>query len=96
MTYAVNEWTDVGNFLARFDGFATLRALFSIDFLVNLLVNSISNFLVAITWPAYWLDTLHVKQPWIWFLAAYFGYWLGCRMALRRQKPGPENDLGSE
>ena len=52
--------------------------------LIGLLVEALRNFILAIAWPAYWLSSIHTGHAWLWFLAAYAGYWAGARLALRR------------
>jgi hypothetical protein len=39
---------------------------------------------VAIAWPGYWLSSIDSQYVWLWFVAAYAGYWAGARLALRR------------
>jgi hypothetical protein len=40
------------------------------------------NFVTALAWPGYWMSEVGASAIWIWFLAAYGGYWLGARAAL--------------
>lgn len=79
-TWLLIEWDDVADFLGglgdlvlRFD----LGALISL--LVSLFIESIMNFVAAIAWPVYWLG--EARNPWLWALLAYGGYWLGIKAA---------------
>jgi len=84
LTYAVIELTEIRDFLRNFDGFFALLTDISIDHLIRLFINSMLNFFWSIGWPIYWLDAIRGDYPWVWLLAAYCGYWLGCRAALDR------------
>ena len=82
-TYLVIEGREIIAFVNDFGGlWATMRL--DIGTLVQLLVESIVNFVAALGWPLYWLYHLPGRQPWLLFLAAYLGYWLGLHLALRR------------
>ncbi len=88
-TYAVVEVTDVCSTIMKFDGFAGFLQRLNFDLLVNMMVNALTNFITAMLWPAYWLQRIDSQQPWLWFAAAYGGYWLGLRSAqhLFRRNP---------
>jgi hypothetical protein len=81
-TWLLIEWDDVADFLGglgdivlRFD----IGALISL--LIGLFIESIMNFVAAIAWPAYWLG--EARNPWLWVVMAYGGYWLGIQAAQR-------------
>ena len=57
-----------------------------VGLLVRLFIESIMNFVVAISWPVYWLR--EAKEPWLLLFVAYAGYWLGLQAAQRAS----END----
>jgi hypothetical protein len=84
LTYAVVELGDLWNFAIQFESIWVLIARFGPDTLINLLVDALRNFVVAIAWPGYWLSSIDSQYVWLWFVAAYAGYWAGARLALRR------------
>ena len=61
-----------------------MLAQFGFDMLINLIVDAVKNFVIAIAWPVYWMSTISMNEVWIWFVAAYAGYWAGVKLALRR------------
>ncbi len=81
-TWLLIEWDDVANFLG---GLGDIVMRFDIGSLIslaiNLLIESIMNFVAAIAWPAYWLG--EANNPWLWIALAYAGYWLGIETARR-------------
>jgi hypothetical protein len=87
LTYAVVELSDLRDFLLGFESIWALISRFDLDLLVNLFVNAVRNFVVAITWPVYWLAEIQSSRIWLWFLLAYAGYWGGARVALHRFRP---------
>jgi hypothetical protein len=78
-TYVLIELDEVKDF---FIGLFHLFDQGLISLLVNFFVQSIMNFIAAITWPVYWLSRIHTEQ-WLWVIGAYGGYWLGTRAAFR-------------
>jgi len=84
LTYAVVELGDVWNFLVGFESLWSLISQFGLDMLIRLFVEALRNFIVAIAWPAYWLSSGIIHEPWLWFPVAYGGYWGGARLALQR------------
>ena len=90
LTYAVVELGDLRDFLLGFESIWALISGFGLDMLVNLFVNAVRNFVVAIAWPAYWLAEIHSSRIWLWLLVAYAGYWGGARLALHRFRPEAE------
>lgn len=87
LTYAVVEFGELREFFQSFESLAALLARFGFDMFVNLLVGALVNFVVAIAWPVYWMTEMSMNYVWIWFGAAYFGYWAGVRVALQRVGP---------
>lgn len=85
VTYVVVELLEIRDFFANFSSIFDFLSGISFNLLVGLLVNSIMNFVAAIAWPAYWLNNIRSDYPWVWIVAAYAGYWLGSRYALRQQ-----------
>ncbi len=106
-TWLLIEWDDVADFLGGLASIALRLELGAlITLFVNLLIESVMNFVTAIAWPAYWLSV--AGNPWIWIGVAYGGYWLGIRAAqivsgrkwreespgLGRSITGQEDDAG--
>jgi hypothetical protein len=87
LTYAVVELGDLRDFLLGFESVWMLISGFGVQMLVDLLVNALQNFVLAIAWPAYWMSELQSGRIWLWLLAAYAGYWAGARLALQRFRP---------
>ena len=84
LTYGVVELKELRDFVLGFESLSALFAQFGLDMLVGLFVEALKNFVVAIAWPVYWLSGIRSNYPWVWFVAAYAGYWAGARLALRR------------
>ena len=84
LTYAVIECLEIRDFFANFDGFVHFFEAISFDLLINLFINSIVNFVAAIAWPFYWITNIQSQHIWLWFLAAYGGYYAGTRFAIHK------------
>jgi len=84
LTYAVVELGEIRDFITQFDGFLSLISDITPGLFIGFVINSIMNFVVAIAWPAYWLSDIRSNYIWMWFVAAYAGYWAGIRFALHR------------
>lgn len=83
LTYAVVELRDLWAFATSFESLWVLITELGLSTLINLLVEALRNFIVAITWPVYWLSTMEPRHVWLWFGIAYAGYWGGAQLALR-------------
>ena len=83
ITYAVIEWEDVSRIVLNLGGLVGFIRNFNVGIIVEILVESIKNFIAAVTWPVYWLANLRTGEPWLWILVAYGAYWLGLRAARR-------------
>jgi len=84
LTYAVVELGEIRDFITQFDGFLSLISDITPGLFIGFVINSIMSFVVAIAWPAYWLSDIRSNYIWMWFVAAYAGYWAGIRFALHR------------
>lgn len=84
LTYAVVEFGELRDFFLGFESLAALLAQFGFDMLINLIVDALMNFVIAITWPVYWMTEIAMNEVWIWFAVAYCGYWAGVKGALHR------------
>lgn len=81
MTYAVVESIEIGDFWANFEGIRHFINTVSINLVIDFFINSLMNFVTAISWPAYWLREIESQHVWVWFVAAYLGYLTGSRIA---------------
>jgi len=84
LTYAVVELGEIRDFVARYDGLLNLLSQISFDMLLELFIDAMMNFVVAITWPVYWLGDIAGAHIWIWFAVAYGAYWTGSKYALHK------------
>lgn len=89
LTYAVVEFSELWDFAMGFENVWALIAQFGLNTLVNLLLEALRNFIVAIAWPAYWMSEIQTGRIWLWFVVAYAGYWAGARLALQRSSRRP-------
>jgi len=76
-TYIVVEWKELMEFFSDMNGIFS----FNVGMIVNFFIESLMNFITAITWPVYWMGRLDGVQMWVWVVAAYLGYELGMRLA---------------
>ena len=84
LTYAVVEVGELIDFFTGFESFAALLEQFGFNMFINLLIDAVMNFVVAIAWPVYWMSEFAMRNVWIWFGVAYLGYWAGVKLALHR------------
>lgn len=82
-TYGLVEWKEVSSFIAGFGGFSAFISSFSINVLINMLIEGLKNFITAISWPVYWMRDFGSQRMWIWMAIAYAAYWLGMKAAQR-------------
>ena len=84
LTLLFIEVNEVMDFIADFDGVNAFIDSLSVGTLVELFIETVKNSFMAIAWPAYWLSDIRADYIWVWFIAAYAGYWLGSHLATRR------------
>jgi len=84
LTYAVVELGEIRDFFTQFDGLSSLISDITVGLFIGFFIKACINFIVAIAWPAYWLSDIRSDYIWIWFVAAYAGYWAGIRFALHQ------------
>lgn len=84
LTYAVVELGEIRDFITQFDGLLSFFSDITVGLFIGLIIDSIMNFLVAIAWPVYWLSDIRSDYIWVWFVAAYAGYWAGTRFAMHQ------------
>lgn len=83
LTYLVVEVGEILDFISDFDGFDAFISSISVSMLIGLIIEAVKNSFIAIAWPLYWLSDIHSQYIWIWFVAAYAGYWIGSSLATR-------------
>lgn len=91
LTYAVVELGEIAEFFREFESVANFFKYISFNMIIQLFIEGLMNFIVAIAWPIYWLDMIAGEFIWIWFLIAYGAYWLGAKLALAHYHK-PDND----
>ncbi|MBE9548330.1 MAG: hypothetical protein IMF09_02900 [Proteobacteria bacterium] len=82
-TWLVIEVTDIVEMIMNFGGFFKFLQNLNIGLIVHILIEGLTNFIAAIIWPVYWLKRIDTTQTWLWFIAAYAGYWLGVKFAMQ-------------
>lgn len=87
MTFGVIEAGEIFGFFADLRANLGRLAELSIGLLVEVFIDQLKNFVSALAWPWYWMNEIRTGDIWLWFLAAYAGYWLGARAALIRKGP---------
>jgi len=80
-TYLVIEFFEIIGMITHLGGFFEFIKQFGVDVIVQMLVSALTNFIAALVWPLYWLRRIDADQPWVWFVVAYGGYWLGLKLA---------------
>jgi hypothetical protein len=92
-TWVVIELQDIIATITGFGGLGDFLRQLNIGLVVDMFLEAIFNFVAAVTWPVYWMTSIDAQYSWIWFVAAYAGYWQGLRMAQRthRNKGAPDN-----
>ena len=81
LTYLVVEGREVYDFLTSEATVMATIAQLGIGDLVQFFINSLMNFITAITWPVYWMGKTSYFSTWIWFLVVYAGYVAGQYLA---------------
>ena len=81
-TYLRVEWRELVDFVSQFGGLLAMLGNISVNALIGLLINSILNFVTAVTWPLYWFARVPSEWLLLWLVTAYAGFWLGAKLAL--------------
>lgn len=91
-TWTVIEARDIIETITGFGGFADFLRQLNVGLIVNMFLEAIFNFIAAVTWPIYWMSSIDAQYSWVWFIAAYAGYWQGLKLAQRthRQRQGAD------
>jgi hypothetical protein len=83
LTFIVIELTQVFNFLFSITGWQSITALFSIDTLIAMIIDSITNMVQAALWFRYWPDKFNTDNYIVWILIAYIAYRFAEKYAMR-------------
>jgi hypothetical protein len=86
LTYVVVELGEIRDFFMQFESIGALISALSIDLVFSLFIDAVTNFIVAIAWPVYWMSDIAGEYIWIWLGVAYGGYLAGAKYALHRMK----------
>ncbi len=81
VTYALVELEEIIDFFRNFESFSHFIDTIGISLIINFFINSLLNFITAITWPVHWMSEIDTDQKLMWLLAAYLGYLAGARLA---------------
>jgi len=85
LTYVVVESREVYDFLTSEETIMSTIAALGVGDVVQFFINSLMNFITAITWPVYWMSKTTYFSTWIWFLVVYAGYVSGQYLAKHNQ-----------
>jgi len=81
LTFVVIELNQIISFLLSVTGWQDIAALFSIQALIAMFVDSIMNMIKAAIWFTYWPSLLPESNFLLWVLVAYIGYKVGAYYA---------------
>ena len=77
LTFTVIEVKEIIGFVQSIESWDALIALLSIDTLVDVIINSVTNMVAAFTWFFYWPKYIAMDNGWVWLGMAYAGYTVG-------------------
>jgi hypothetical protein len=87
LTYLVVEFREVVDFLTSEESVMATIAALGFGDLISFFINSLMNFIAAITWPVYWINKVEGQSIWVWFLVVYAGYVSGQFIAKNSRNP---------
>jgi len=94
LTFIVIELLQIVNFWLNVTGWQDIAALFSIQALIGMFVDSIVNMVKAAIWFTYWPEVFNTDNFIGWVLVAYLGYRLGAKLAkdylLKQRESAPK------
>jgi nitrogen fixation-related uncharacterized protein len=91
-TWSVIEVQDIVATITGFGGLTDFLRQLNVGLIVDMFLEAIFNFVAAVTWPLYWMSSIDAQYSWVWFLAAYAGYWQGLKLARRAHRERQEED----
>ena len=83
LTFIIIELTQVVNFLFSITGWQDIVALFSLDTLIAMIIDSITNMIKAAIWFSYWPSKFNTENFIVWILIAYISYRFAAKYAMR-------------
>ena len=87
LTYVVVEFREVMDLMSSEASLMATITELGISDLINFFINSLMNFITAITWPVYWLNRVEGYSVWVWLFLAYAGYLTGQFLAKNISNP---------
>jgi len=83
LTFIIIELTQLFNFLFSITSWQDIIVLFTLDSLIAMIVDSITNMVKAAIWFTYWPNKFNTENYIVWILIAYIGYRFAAKYALR-------------
>ncbi|MEW6981883.1 hypothetical protein AAD001_04440 [Colwelliaceae bacterium 6471] len=83
LTFIYIEVEQIVNFLIHASGLQDFINLFTLNSLINMIVDSLINMVKAALWFSYWPDIIHISNGFVWLLIVYIGYRAGANLAQR-------------
>lgn len=96
LTYALVELDEIIQFINRFEGFSHFLEIIGLGLIIDFFINSLMNFITAITWPVHWMAAIDSSHMFVWFIMAYLAYLAGIRLAVWYHCRVPEDLSGLE
>ncbi len=81
LTFIYIELSQVINFLFSIRGWHDISALFTVNALIAMFIDSIINMVKSAIWFTYWPSEVDSSNFLLWILIAYVGYRLGAKYA---------------
>ncbi len=81
LTFIIIELLQLLNFWLNITGWQDIVALFTVDTVIAMIIDSILNMIKAAIWFTYWPDKLNTDNYLAWILIAYIGYRLAGKYA---------------
>jgi hypothetical protein len=81
ITYIFVEIGEIFDFFKNFTSIIDFFNTISIAMIIQLIIESIKNFITAFTWFLYWGDIIDSVRNWLWLIGAYLGYMAGVPVA---------------
>lgn len=82
------EWDEVLDLLGAMKAVISLDIGGIIQAIISFFIESIMNFVAAVTWPVYWTSSSNASALWVWFLVGWGGYWLGLKVVAYGMRAG--------
>jgi len=82
-TYIVIEMIEIIDMIMNVGGLWAFIKHLGLDVIIQFFIDAIMNFVSAMVWPLYWMQRIDTNYAWVFFVAAYTGYWFGLKLAHR-------------